>query len=86
MIRAFIEDGALFLVPFAAFALLLLLQRRRVLHPEAWTGPAAWLAVAGLVLVIGVTVGSALFGERHTGPYVPPHIGEDGEPVPGHFE
>ena len=72
-------------MPFAAFGLVLLLQRRQLLHPESWRGRSAWLAVAGLVLVIGTFVAAGLFGPRHTGPYVPPHI-ENGEPVPGHFE
>ena len=43
-----------------------------------------WLAIAGFALVIGGMLYLGIFGERHTGGYVPPHI-ENGRPVQGGF-
>ncbi len=84
MIRVVIEELVLFLVPFALFALLLVLQRKKVLVLESWSSSAMALTIAGLILVIGSFVLAGLFTERHTGAYVPPHL-EDGRPVPGGF-
>ncbi|MDB5592206.1 DUF6111 family protein [Enterovirga sp.] len=84
MIRIVFQELALFLVPFALFALVLVLTRRRVLAIESWSQSAAWLALAGLLLVVGGFVLMGVFGETHTGGYVPPHM-EDGKPVPGGF-
>lgn len=85
MIRIAVQEIGLFLLPFGLFALGLLLQRRRILHLETWSAAATWLSIAGLCLAIGSFVIAGVFGEQHTGPYVPPHM-ENGRPVPGHFE
>ena len=85
MIRIAIQEVALFLLPFAVFGLGLALQRRRVLHLETWSKAGFGLTIAGLALAIGSFVIAGVFGERHTGTYVAPHM-EDGRPVPGHFE
>ena len=84
MIRVVLQELALFLVPFVLFAGLLVLQRKRVLLIESWSRHAVWLATAGLALVVGSFVLAGLFGEQHTGAYVPPHM-ENGRPVPGTF-
>lgn len=84
MLRAFFESVILFLIPFAAFALGLVLMRRKVLDPEHWSRAGIWLTGAGLLLVAATLVGSALLGERHTGAFVPAHM-ENGSVVPGGF-
>ena len=85
MIRIAVQELALFLLPFLVFGLGLALRRRNVLHLEAWSGAGLSLAIVGLVLAIGSFVIAGLFGERHTGGYVAPHM-ENGRPVPGRFE
>ena len=84
MIRAFLEEGLLFLAPFACFALVLLAMRRNLLHPQSWSGPGPWLGMAGLLLVLASFVYAGLFGERHTGSFEPTHV-ENGRVVPGRF-
>lgn len=84
MIRIILQEVALFLIPFALFAVVLVLQRRSVLNIESWSASFVWLALAGLLIVIGGFVYAGLFGERNTGPYVGPRI-ENGRPVPGGF-
>ena len=84
MIRVVVEEFALFLVPFLLFAVVLVLTRRNVLAIDSWSRSASWLALAGLLVVVGGFVLTGLFAERHTGPYVPPHM-EGGRPVPGGF-
>lgn len=86
MIRAALQEIALFLLPFALFAIVLLLQRKNVLHVESWSRHFVWLASAGLVIVIASFLAAGWFGERHVGQrYIPPHL-ENGRPVPGGFE
>ena len=86
MIRAVAEAIALFLVPFAAFAIYLALRRRNPAAMDSWTGStAATLSVAGLALAV---LGIFLFGvfeERPMGAYVPAHV-DSGRLVPGHFD
>ena len=84
MIRVLIEELALFLVPFLLFAVVLVLTRRRILSIDSWSPSLIWLALAGLGIVVGGFLLTGIFAERHTGPYVPPHM-EDGRPVPGGF-
>lgn len=84
MIRIVLQELSLFLVPFALYALLLALQRKRLLDVEHWSEAATWLAAAGFALVIGGLLYLGIFGERHTGAYVPPHM-ENGKPVQGGF-
>ena len=84
MVRVVAESVLLFLVPFAAFAVMLVLMRRKVLDPDHWSRAGLWLAGAGMLLVAATFVGTALLGERHTGAFVPAHI-ENGRVVPGGF-
>ena len=84
MIRIATEEVLLFLLPFAGFALFLLLMRRNVLGLAHWSRGAGWLVIAGLLLVIGTTVIGSLVADRHVGAYVPPHL-ENGRAVPGAF-
>lgn len=85
MIRVVFEDILLFLLPFLAFGLVLVLLRRDVLHLGTWSRSSFWLVLAGFAVVIGWTLWAGLFSERHRGAYIPPHM-ENGRPVQGGFE
>jgi hypothetical protein len=85
MIRPFIEEITLFLLPFAGFALWLLFRRKTPLEAAHWDGRTPILALIGLALA-----GAALFytgwtAERSMGTYVPAHM-ENGTFVPGGFK
>ncbi len=84
MVRAVLTEVALFLLPFAAFALLLLLQRRRILAIESWSRHAVLLAIAGFLIVIGGFLYEGLVADRPMSGFVPTHM-EDGHVVPGRF-
>ena len=84
MIRAVLEEGALFLLPFAAFAAILLLRRRNVLVIEHWSGRSAWLALAGLAVVLAGFLWRGL-APRPAGGFQPTHM-ENGQVVPGRFQ
>lgn len=84
MIRVVLEGALIFLLPFALFAIVLLLMRRNVLRVDSWSPHALWLVVAGLALVIGSLLFAGLFAERSTGAFEPAHM-EDGRLVPGRF-
>ena len=86
MARTGLETVALFLVPFVAFALYLVLRARFPLAVEHWTrGRLSWLAIAGLAAAaLGLILLDA-FAPRGTGRYVPAHI-VNGVIVPGRFE
>jgi hypothetical protein len=87
MIRPALTEIALFIAPFAAYAVFLFATRAGVLHPESWsprvliwlTGIAFLLMIVSFVLIAefsGVPVGST---------YIPAHV-EDGKFVPGHVQ
>jgi hypothetical protein len=86
MIRAILEPMALFLSPFIAFALYLVLRARYPLAVEHWTrGRVSTLTLIGLAVAV---VGMFVFGlsaPRGHGVYVPAHV-ENGRLVPGHIE
>lgn len=85
MIRRFLFEALLFLLPFALYALYLRLSKEEE-SAAARTHPWTLLFASGLALVAasfiiwGVTEGS---GQQ--GVYVPPHL-ENGRVVPGHVE
>ena len=87
MIRPLLTEVALFLAPFAVYAIFLLAMRMGVLDPVHWTwARLAWLVIAALALMIGSFVVLAQFGGEPPGTnYVPAHI-EDGVFVPGKTE
>jgi hypothetical protein len=48
--------------------------------------PWSWLIIAGIALTITIAVGTALMGEGNVGKtYMPPHLDEQGNIVPGQF-
>lgn len=84
MIRAVVEEALLFLLPFAAFALFLVVRRRKVLHWPSWSDQSAWLVITGLSCAILALVVTGLTSDRETRAFVPPHM-ENGRVVPGQF-
>ncbi|HKG83659.1 MAG TPA: DUF6111 family protein [Beijerinckiaceae bacterium] len=84
MFRAFFEEALLFLIPFAIFALYLILRRRNPFLWAHWSDQSFWLVVAGLIIAAASLLYTGLTAERHEGAFVPPHL-ENGRVVPGQF-
>jgi hypothetical protein len=84
MIRPVLTEIALFLTPFAVYAVFLWVTRAGVLEPKQWTlSRLAWLVIAALVLMIGSFIVLAQWGGAPPGStYVPAHF-ENGTFVPG---
>ena len=84
MIRPVLTEVALFLTPFAIYALFLFATRADILDRDSWTLRAiAWLPGAALVLmVISFVVMAHFSGAPPGSTYEPAHI-EDGKFVPG---
>lgn len=84
MLRVVALDVVLFLLPFGAYALWLMLTRRTVRNPDDWqVRTITWLALAGAALVLVVILIFIHFDTgTKGGTYVPPHI-ENGVIVPG---
>ena len=84
MIRPVLTEVALFLAPFAAYAVFLWATQAGVLKPGAWSRPRiAWLTIAALVLLLGSFFGLAQLHHAPPGStYVPAHV-ENGKFVPG---
>lgn len=84
MLRPFATEIALFLAPFALYAVFLLATRAGVLHPDAWSLPKiGLLVIASLLLMIGSFLVLAQFSGSPPGStYVPAHV-KDGKFVPG---
>jgi Family of unknown function (DUF6111) len=84
MLRAVFGEALLFFVPFAIFALYLLLRRRNPLLWESWSEQTFWLVIAGLACAALAFLYTGITAERHTGAFDPTHI-ENGRVVPGQF-
>ncbi|MGL4242817.1 MAG: DUF6111 family protein, partial [Beijerinckiaceae bacterium] len=86
MLRAILEGVLLFLLPYAAFAVYLLIIGQNPLQPDVWSKKAlSWLTIAALVVcIIGVVVVGAR-REVQSGTFVPSHVEPDGTFVPGGF-
>ena len=84
--RAAFETLALFLAPFALFALYLALRSRYPLAVAHWTrGRVSLLTLAGLAAAVLGLLFLEATAPRATGTYVPAHA-ENGVIVPGHFQ
>jgi hypothetical protein len=84
--RAILEPLILFLSPFAAYAVYLVLRARYPLEVEHWTsGRISILTLIGLAAAILGLATLDLFAPRGQGVYVPAHQ-ENGVLVPGHIE
>jgi heme/copper-type cytochrome/quinol oxidase subunit 3 len=84
MIRPVLTEVALFLAPFAIYAVFLWATRAGVLEPASWPLPRImWLTIAALVLLLGsFLVIAHLSHSRPGSTYVPAHV-EGGKLVPG---
>lgn len=84
MVRPFFTEVALFLLPFAAYALFLWATRAGVLKQSAWSASRlAWLVMAALALMVGSFVALAEFGGAPpNSTYVPAHV-DNGQVAPG---
>jgi Family of unknown function (DUF6111) len=84
MIRPVLTELALFLTPFAVYAVFLWATKADVLHPSSWTlRRIAWLLMAALVLMLGSFIVLAHWSGAPPGStYIPAHT-ENGRFVPG---
>jgi hypothetical protein len=84
MIRPVLTEVAIFLVPFAAYALFLIATRSGVLAPSSWPAHlVAKLLLGSLLLVVISFVLLAQFsGAPPDSTYIPAHM-ENGKLVPG---
>jgi uncharacterized protein DUF6111 len=84
MIRPILTEFALFLAPFAVYALFLLVTRTTVLNRASWEPKTVLsLTIAALLLMIGSFVVFAHFSGAPPGSeYEPAHM-ENGRFVPG---
>jgi Family of unknown function (DUF6111) len=84
MTRQVLTEVGIFLVPFAAYALFLLLTRAGVVQPTSWSNAVILrLAVVALVLVLGSLLLLARFsGAPAYSTYEPARL-ENGRLVPG---
>jgi hypothetical protein len=87
MIRPVFTELALFLAPFAAYAIFLLVTKTAVLERSSWPPKVlAMLAILALLLMIGSFLVLAHFSGAPLGStYVPAHV-EDGKFIPGHVQ
>jgi hypothetical protein len=86
MSRAILEPLALFLTPFAAYALFLAFRARYPLEVEHWTGVrVSMLTLIGLAAAVAGLIAVNAFAPRGQGVYVPARE-ENGVLKPGHFE
>jgi len=84
--RAVLEPLALFLSPFAAYALYLALRARYPLEVEHWTRVrVSILTLIGLAAAVAGLIALNLSAPRGRGVYIPAHI-ENGVLVPGRIE
>jgi hypothetical protein len=84
--RAILEPLALFLSPFAAYAVYLALRLRYPLEVDHWTtGRVSILTLLGLAAAVLGLIGMDAFAPRGHGVYVPAHE-EHGVLVPGRIE
>ena len=84
--REVLEPLALFLMPFAVYALYLALRARFPLAVEHWTSwRVSVLTLVGLVAAVLGLVSLDAFAPRGHGVYVPAHE-QNGKLVPGRIE
>ncbi len=88
MIRPVLTELALFIAPFAAYAIFLLVTKTAVLERSSW--PPRTLASLGIIAFI-LMIGSFLYLSHFAGSppgktYVPAHYDSQGNFVPGEFK
>ena len=84
MIRPVLTELAIFLTPFAVYAIFLIVTRAGPLNPDSWSWQAlGWLTGVALASVIISFIVIAQFaGAPPNSTYIPAHI-ENGRFVPG---
>jgi quinol-cytochrome oxidoreductase complex cytochrome b subunit len=84
MLRPVLTELALFLTPFAVYAIFLVVTRAGMLDPSQWSlSRIAWLMIAAFLLLIASFIVLAQWGGAPPGStYIPAHF-EDGKFVPG---
>lgn len=87
MIRPFLTELLLFLLPFALYAAFLVATRTGVLDTGSWPPRVLiTLTICALILmIVSFFFLAHFFGEPAGSNYVPPHM-EDGKLVPGQFK
>jgi hypothetical protein len=86
MLRVILEGAFLFLLPFAAFAVWLVLKRQNPLEPAVWSRKAmSGLTLAAIVICIAGVIAVGARREVESGTFVPSHVDRDGRFVPGGF-
>ena len=84
--RTVLEPLALFLSPFAVYAVYLALRLRYPLEVEHWTrGRVSILTLTGLAAALLGLVAVNALAPRGRGVYIPAHV-ENGVLVPGRIE
>ena len=88
MIRPVLTELALFLAPFVAYAIFLMVTKTAVLERSSWPPKTlAGLAIIALILMLGSFFYLAHFSGAPPGQtYVPAHYDDQGRFVPGHFK
>lgn len=83
MIRPVLTEVGLFLVPFVAYAIYLVIMRSQILSRSSWPLPVVgWLSAAALLLVVGSFFFLAHFSGSAPGTtYIPAHV-ENGKFIP----
>lgn len=84
MIRPVFTEVAIFLIPFAVYAMFLIATRSHIFDKTSWPLPViGWLSAAALLLIIASFAVLAQFSGAPPGStYIPAHI-ENGRLVPG---
>lgn len=85
MTRAIIQEALLFLLPFVAFAIYLVVRRRDPLAWSSWSKQSVWLVIGGLAIVVVSLITTGIMADRQTGGFEPTHL-ENGRVVPGRFK
>jgi hypothetical protein len=86
MLRALVDAAALFLSPFVAYVVWLIVRRRYPLQLQYWEQKnVSILIVVGLAVAVFGFFVLGLFAERHHGVYIPARV-EHGKLLPGHIE
>ncbi|MTI43592.1 hypothetical protein JM93_02815 [Roseibium hamelinense] len=86
MIRVVLSHLVLFLLPFIGYAVYLFLKKKAQTKENWQAGPMPWLALTGLVLVLGGLVFFASFKQMPEGTEYRPSQMRDGVFVPGGYE
>jgi len=87
MLRTVLIEAVVFAVPFAVYALYLIVARYDVTEPDHWPAKVViWCGGLALIFMVVSLLVLIHFSRAPAGStYVPPHV-EDGQVVPGHFE